>query len=263
MTDEQNDSIMEDDKDPSHSNLRKHNKKGRKPKHENSIEQSAAPETKSDTEDNVKTKTKKVREQDARKGKKKGDKHKDIGSSLADEPTLSEDPRSKHPDEPKNMEKKLSQSLTVDQLIEKYQGKHEKQKKYQLAGFNYIKTLTKMMHMQQKNLGLKLQDITSERKVDVNNQPQMQRYLQNGYVLVKQDLMMKNIPSIELEQKALSETYDQMFEKVKFQHKPYDFYEQQYLISQGKTIPEPQQLTFKDHIKQSEEKLQKLNREYE
>ena len=38
-----------------------------------------------------------------------------------------------------------------------------------MVGFDAIKTLSKMMFMQQKNLGLKLQDLTQERKVDVNN----------------------------------------------------------------------------------------------
>ena len=59
MTDEQNESVMDDDKDPSHSHQRT-KKKGRKINKgleiSSNIEQSAPPESKSDTEDNTKHK---------------------------------------------------------------------------------------------------------------------------------------------------------------------------------------------------------------
>ena len=128
MTDEHNESVADDEKDQSHSHLRK-TKKGRKfnKEHSSNVEPSAPNETKDDTEEF--SKKKKGREHDIRKGKKnKGDK-KDLHgtSSMADETTLNEDTRNKL-DEPK---KEAQKSLTVEQLIEKYQGKHqEKERKH-------------------------------------------------------------------------------------------------------------------------------------
>jgi len=89
------------------------------------VEQSAATELKSDTED-IKPKTKKGRDQKVKKNKgDKKDQH--ATGSIADESTINGDTRNK-PEEPKQIK---STQLTVDQLIEKYQGKHiEKQRKH-------------------------------------------------------------------------------------------------------------------------------------
>jgi len=42
---------------------------------------------------------------------------------------------------------------------------------------------------------------------------------------------MRNVRCIEQEEKVMSETYDQIFDKVQMPQRPYDFYEQQYMIS--------------------------------
>lgn len=69
---------------------------------------------------------------------------------------------------------------------------------------------------------------------------------------------------IEQEEKVPSETVDQIFQdRLSIQPSPFDFYEQQYLMGQGRTIPAPESITFKDQINGAEQKLKKMNREYE
>ena len=241
MSDEQ--SYAEDDKDMS---LDKKAGRGRKKHHhEPSNEVSAPPENKSDTEDGAKDGRKKGRHMLRNKGNRGyGDGKVTVTQSVAGETTANELSTEK---KPRDDTESKNQNLTAQQIIAKNLGRPEiKERKTQMVGFNTIKTITKIMHMQQKALGLKVTgDEMYEKQIDKNNSKQLQSYRMKNYKLADQTngqyfTLYKTIRRIEQEEKVLGETAESVFQEAVPNHvTPLDVYEQEYLRSQGLIIPEP------------------------
>jgi len=58
----------------------------------------------------------------------------------------------------------------------------------------------------------------------------------------------KTVRFIDQEAKVMSESFDSIFEKVPVKQRPYDIYEQQYLLANGNVIPEVPQPSVKEMI---------------
>lgn len=190
------------------------------------IEASAPNESKSEVDEPRATKTKKTRHDD---------QDATLKSTTVDNTLDTKELDSKKVDS--KFDDTKATVITAAQIIAKNLNgtKPEEQKhKSQLVGFDTIKLISKIMYLQKKNLGLKLTgDELLERKVDVNNHRQIQQHKYNQYQMQDPNpsepgivTFTKTVRRIEQEAKVMSETYDQIFEKVPVKAKPYDFYEQ-------------------------------------
>jgi len=149
------DDSMMADRDMTNEQKRRHDKRRNKKGMEHSIEQSAPNETKSDTGDNSRDERRR-RDRDHRKHK--GLKDRESTKLSMVDTTFNEESRKGEEKKDLKQEDVKSNTLTAAQIIAKNltHRPEEKQRKSQLVGFNTIRLITKIMHLQKEKLGLKL-----------------------------------------------------------------------------------------------------------
>lgn len=99
--------------------------------------------------------------------------------------------------------------------------------------------------------------------MDPNDLKTLEMYYEAGYKRKSKDTMIKLVRRIDQEEQVTNETFSQIFEKMPVAPQPFDFYEQQYMLSLGQQLPQEPKFDFKKQIQEAEDKLNQLNREYE
>lgn len=197
---------------------------------------------------------------------------------MTEDPSIQDTQNSNHEEsmptqEQTNVIDTKQQKVTVMEIISKNLDQVQvKKRKHQMVGFNQIKLITKILHMQKKELGLSMTgDQVIEKQIKKNYIDQIYQLIKQGYSITNENdnstpfaILQKTVRRIEQEEKVPSESVDQIFqERAQQQPAPYDFFEQQFLLSQGRMIPEVQAPTFKDQIQAAEQKLMQMNKYYE